>query len=229
MRALIIDDHPLIQDAVAHVLRRLDAGADIALANDCEQGFAIAQQGPEPDLVLLDLNLPGLSGIRAVTAWRARFPAVPVIVLSATSDQQTMIAALDAGAAGYIVKASTREVMLNAIRLVQAGGKYVPIEALARSPGGSGPQRAVRATAPALDSLGLTDRQMDVLRLIAQGVSNKTMCRELGLAERTVKAHVTAVLRALKVSSRTQAALAAAKLGLPDQAHRRANPEDATG
>lgn len=226
MRALIIEDHPLMQDAVASVLRRLDAAVDVAVAGSCEQGLAAAAQA-EPDLVLLDLNLPGLSGVAALKTWRDRFPAVPVIVLSASTDTPTMLAALDAGAAGYIVKASTGEVMLHAIRLVQAGGKYVPPEVLARPGGPEGGSATARAAPRSGGVPALTARQMDVLRLIAAGASNKIMSRELGLAERTVKAHVTAVFRALKVSSRTQAALAAVSLGLADRASARARANKA--
>ena len=213
MRALVVDDHPLIQEAVSNVLRQIDARIDIDVASDCERGLEIAGRGAELGLVLLDLNLPGLSGIAAVKAWRTRFPGVPVIVLSATSDQQTVLAALGAGAAGFIPKSSSNEVMLSAVRLVQAGGKYLPSEALVRS-GAMGVVPRSRRNASTLESLGLTGRQIDVLRLIANGASNKVICRQLGLAERTVKGHITAVFRALKVSSRTQAAIAATKLGL---------------
>jgi DNA-binding NarL/FixJ family response regulator len=213
MRALVIDDHPLIQEAVSNVLRQLDATVDIDVASDCERGLEIAGNGAEPDLVLLDLNLPGLSGIAAVKAWRTGFPGVPVIVLSAATDQQTVLAALGVGAAGFIPKSSSNEVMLGAIRLVQVGGKYLPSEALVRS-GTMGFVSRAHRNASTLESLGLTARQIDVLRLIANGAPNKVICRQLGLAERTVKGHITAVFRALKVSSRTQAAIAATKLGL---------------
>lgn len=213
MRALVVDDHPLIQEAVSNVLRRLDASVVIDVAGDCETGIELASRAPEPELVLLDLNLPGLSGIAALRVWRERFPGIPVIVLSATTDQKTVLAALGAGAAGFIPKSSSNEVMTNAIRLVQAGGKYLPSEILSGS-GAAGNLRGTRHGRPSVDTLGLTARQMDVLRLIASGASNKVICRELGLAERTVKAHITAVLRALKVSSRTQAAIAAASLGV---------------
>jgi DNA-binding NarL/FixJ family response regulator len=216
MRALIIDDHPLIQDAVSNVLRRLDPLVDIAVASDCERGLEIAALVPEPDLVLLDLNLPGLSGVPALKAWRAQFPSIPVIVLSAASDQHTVLAALAAGAAGYIAKASTNEVMLNAIRLVQAGGKYVPVEVLSSPASSKGARPRPRANELSMDTLGLTARQIDVLRFIARGAPNKVICHEMQLAERTVKAHITAVFRALKVSNRTQAAIAASKLGLTD-------------
>jgi DNA-binding NarL/FixJ family response regulator len=213
VRAIIVDDHPLIQAAVSNVLRRIDPQGEIAAAGDCEIGLALAESGDEPDLALLDLNLPGRSGIPALKLWRSRLPAVPVVVLSATDDPQTVLAAMDAGAAGFIPKSSTNEVMETAVRLVLAGGKYLPPEVLARRTATAPSTRQPGNTA-AVATLGLTERQMQVLRLIARGASNKAICRELGLAERTVKAHVTAVFRALNVDSRTQAALAAARLGL---------------
>src|ERR1700682_1461355 len=134
--ALVVDDHPLIQEAVSNVLRRLEPHAEIAVAGDCEHGLDIAGHGPEPDLVLLDLNLPGLSGIPALKLWRRRYPGIPVVVLSAATDQQTVLAAIGAGAAGFIPKSSSNEVMLNALRLVLGGGRYLPPEGLSRSRGG---------------------------------------------------------------------------------------------
>jgi DNA-binding NarL/FixJ family response regulator len=213
MRVLLVDDHPLIQAAVGNVLRRLDSQVEVDLASDCESGLRMAANGVEPDLLLLDLNLPGLSGIAALKTWRTRFPAVPVIVLSATSDQQTVLAALGAGASGFIPKSSSNEVMLAAVRLVHEGGKYVPPEVLSPT-GRIESAQLARRDALSTERLGLTARQLDVLRLIAGGAPNKVICRQLGLAERTVKTHITAILRALNVTSRTQAAIAAAKLGI---------------
>jgi DNA-binding NarL/FixJ family response regulator len=213
LKALIVDDHPLIQEAVANVLRSLDPATDVAAATDCDSGLAVATSTPGLDLVVLDLNLPGLSGIPALKRWRSRLPAVPVVVLSAVNDQATVLAAMHAGAAGYITKSSSNEVMRQALLLVLAGGKYLPPELLARS-GASRSSTEPRQPTLQAAPLDLTDRQLAVLRLLAKGAPNKSICRELGLAERTVKAHVTAVLRALKVSSRTQAAVEAVRLGL---------------
>ena len=217
MKALIVDDHPLIQHAVGNVLRGLDPSAEIAVAGDCDRALEIAGEGTEPDLVLLDLNLPGLSGIPALRLWRTRFPAVPIVVLSGLEDQQTVLAAITAGAAGYIPKSSSNEVMHHALRLVLAGGKYLPPELLAGVGATTSPGLQRRAM-HTIETLGLTERQLAVLRMLAKGASNKVICRELGLAERTVKAHVTAVMRSLKVSSRTQAAVEAVRLGLVDAA-----------
>jgi DNA-binding NarL/FixJ family response regulator len=213
VKVLIVDDHPLIQHAVSNVLRTVDPACEVQVAGDCIGALDLAGQGVEPDLVLLDLNLPGLSGIAALKLWRSRFPAVPVVILSAFDDQQTVLATIGSGAAGYIPKSSSNEVMREAVRLVLAGGKYLPPEVLARS-GASASTTAQGRAALSIANLGLTGRQIEVLRLLAGGASNKVICRELGLAERTVKAHVTAVLRSLNVSSRTQAAVEAVKLGL---------------
>jgi DNA-binding NarL/FixJ family response regulator len=215
MKVLVVDDHPLMREAVQAVVARLEPGAIVHAAVDSERGFAIAAAEPDLDLVLLDLNIPGLAGVPALKAWRQRYPEVPVVVLSSADDRTTVLAAIAAGAAGFIPKSSPNEVLLGALRLVLAGGKYLPPEALAPMAGaGAKAARAAAETTRSLETLGLTDRQTQVLRLVAAGKSNKLICRELDLAERTVKAHISAVFRALGVSTRTQAAIAAAKLGL---------------
>lgn len=208
MKILVIDDHPLVSDALRHLARRLGPDAMVLAAPRCEAGFAIGDEHPDLDLVLLDLHLPGLSGVPALREWRRRFPAVPVVVISASEEQAAVLAAMAAGAAGFIPKSSPSDVMLSALNLVLSGGRYVPAQAI------EGAQRPRKSASVSINRLGLTQRQIEVLRLLAQGKPNKLICRELGLAERTVKAHVTAVFRALKVTSRTQAALAATRLGL---------------
>lgn len=214
MRVLIIDDHPLIGQALGLVLQQVAPGAEIEHAGDCERGLTLAATGADPDLLLLDLNLPGLSGLDAVRHWRQHHPAVPVVVLSADHSRSTVLASLRAGACGFIPKSTTPEVLRSALRIVLDGGRYLPPEVLAVEP--EGPTEAAPRRAPPLSvqELGLTERQLQVLGLVARGAPNKVISRQLGLAERTVKAHVTAALRALKVSSRTQLALAAARLGL---------------
>ena len=214
MKILVVDDHPLMREAVQSVVARLEPGATVLAAADSERGFAIAAAEPDLDLVLLDLNIPGLAGIPALKAWRRRHPGLPIVVLSSADDRPTVLAAIAAGAAGFIPKSSPNEVLLGALQLVLAGGKYLPPEALAPVPGpGARAARAAESARP-LETLGLTDRQAQVLRLLAAGKSNKLISRELDLAERTVKAHISAVFRVLGVTTRTQAALAAAKLGL---------------
>lgn len=213
MRVLVIDDHPLIQEALARVLAKLPPPVDLTAVADCEAGLAWAARSSEPDLVLLDLQLPGLSGLAALRAWRAGWPAVPVVVLSSATERTTMRQVLHEGAAGYIPKSTAAEVMLSAIRLVLDGGRYLPPDLLDGEPRPASLATAAPA-APARTPAGMTQRQLQVLRLIASGASNKVICRELDIAERTVKAHVSQIFRALEVTSRTQAALAATRLGM---------------
>jgi DNA-binding NarL/FixJ family response regulator len=214
MKILVVDDHPLMREAVQSVTARLESGATVLAAVDSERGFAVAAAEPDLDLVLLDLNIPGLAGIPGLKAWRRRCPDVPVVVLSSADDRTTVLAAIAAGAAGFIPKSSPNEVLLGALRLVLAGGKYLPPEVLAPAVGPGAKAARPAGTTHSLETLGLTDRQAQVLKLLAAGKSNKLICRELDLAERTVKAHISAVFRALGVTTRTQAALAAARLGL---------------
>lgn len=214
MKILVVDDHPLMREAVQGVIARLESGATVLAAVDSERGFAVAAAEPDLDLVLLDLNIPGLAGIPGLKAWRRRCPDVPVVVLSSADDRTTVLAAIAAGAAGFIPKSSPNEVLLGALRLVLAGGKYLPPEVLAPAAGPGAKAARPAGTTQSLETLGLTDRQAQVLKLLAAGKSNKLICRELDLAERTVKAHISAVFRALGVTTRTQAALAAARLGL---------------
>lgn len=219
MKILVIDDHALIRQALQNMLRVLDSSAEVLESADCSAALALAANQPDLDLILLDLHLPGMDGMDALSHFRQSHPAVPVVVLSGTKDRQTVLTAIDRGAMGFIPKSSSNNVMLSALRLVLSGGVYLPMEILDHA--GS----LIAGDADSLTSgtgahgktpaeLGLTDRQMEVLDLLLQGKSNKLICRELGLAEGTVKVHVTAVLKALNVTSRTQAVIAASKLGL---------------
>ena len=210
MKILVIDDHTLIRQAMQNMLRVLDSSAEVLESADCSAALALAASQPDLDLILLDLHLPGMGGMDALSHFRQSHPAVPVVVLSGANDRQTVLAAIDRGAMGFIPKSSSNAVMLSALRLVLSGGVYLPLEILDHA--GLSTVENAGSTTPV--DLGLTERQMEVLALLLQGNSNKLICRELGLAEGTVKVHVTAVLKALNVTSRTQAVIAASKLGL---------------
>jgi DNA-binding NarL/FixJ family response regulator len=219
MNILVVDDHALIRDALRGVLAELRDDASIFEAPDSRRAMQSIAEHPDLDLVLLDLGLPDRSGFDVLAELRERYPAISVVVLSASDKRDDIARALDLGALGFIPKSASREVMLSAFRLIFSGGIYVPPEIL-------GPAQAARATAarsspPASAAeLGLTERQEDVLGLMMKGKSNKAICRALGLAEPTVKNHVTAILKALKASNRTEAVIAAGELGLTP-------PEDA--
>jgi len=208
MRALVIDDHPLINQIMPVVLRQALGEVAVSTEVTLEGGLEKAGGGERPDLVLLDLGLPGCEGLDALARFRRRFPALPLIVLSATCDRGSILAALEAGAVGYIPKTSKPEVMIAALRLVAAGGTYVPPEAL-EEPAAKGARRRRRAAEP-----DLTQRQKDVLRLVLKGYNNERIGEELAIAPNTVKQHMHAVFAALGVSTRTEALVAAARLGL---------------
>ncbi|MDP2870143.1 response regulator transcription factor [Methyloversatilis sp.] len=215
MKILIVDDHPLIREALRHVLPGLAADIRLYDASDLESGLALADQHPDLDLALLDLTLPGCSGMSALRTFRSAQPALPIVVLSGFDDTDTVISSLDEGAMGFIPKSSSNEVLLGALRLVLSGGVYVPRQAIAGEYGLGAPRRddAPRKPQTASD-IGLTERQSEVLTLMVQGMPNKEICRELNLAEGTVKVHITAILKALGATNRTQAVVAASRIGL---------------
>jgi DNA-binding NarL/FixJ family response regulator len=215
MKILVVDDHPLILEALHHVLRQLHTEVEVFGAATADEGRQLAALHPELDLLLLDLNLPGSDGFGVLEELRGRYPAMPVVVLSASEQPEDVVRALDMGAMGYIPKTSSNEVMLQALRLVFSGGIYVPRVALAE-PSVEPPARSriPSATTTTPHELGLTDRQAEVLAALLQGLPNKLICRKLELAEGTVKIHVAAILRALGVHTRTQAVIQASRLGL---------------
>ncbi|WP_373509461.1 response regulator [Thiocapsa sp.] len=220
MKILIADDHPLLREALLPVLRELAGEVTPIEAADGEAVRRVVAEHPDLDLVLLDLCLPGVRGLELFEELRRVYPALPLVVLSALDDLGTVKAVLGGGALGFIPKSSSHQVMVNALRLVLAGGRYLPPELMPYLAGDDWASRPARATSPGVpagvsaDTLGLTGRQKEVLARLAQGQSNKQICRSLGLAEATVKVHVTAVLRALKVTSRAQAIVAINRLGL---------------
>lgn len=222
MKVLIVDDHPLFREGVGLLLRRLADDLEILEASHCDEALALCESGASIDLLLLDLNLGGRSGMDGLAELRARFPEIPVVVLSTSDDQPTVRRAIDLGAMGFIPKTSSSEIMIGALRLVLAKGVYLPRNILAEQPlhlplaarpAAQGDRPAGAGALTARD-LGLTHRQADVLHLVLQGKPIKLIARDLGLAEGTVKSHVSAVLRALNVTTRTQAIVAAGRLGL---------------
>jgi len=209
MRALVIDDHPLIQEIVPVVLAKALGDVEVQTESTLEGGLARAGGADAPDLVLLDLGLPGCEGLEALARFRSRFPDLPLVVLSSTCDRDSIIAAIEAGAVGYIPKTSRSDVMIAALKVVAAGGTYVPREALDEPVEKKPAPRRRRAVA-----LELTQRQKDVMRLILKGYNNERIAAELSIAPNTVKQHAHAIFSALGVSTRAEAVIAAARHGL---------------
>jgi DNA-binding NarL/FixJ family response regulator len=215
MKFLVVDDHTLVRDALSSVLRQLKNDALISPVSTCRQAMQLLEETADFDLVLLDLTLPDRDGFSLLAELRDRYPALPVVVLSASQERNDVLRALDLGAVGFIPKTTSREIMLSALQLVFCGGVYIPTEILQDAPAvrpktqQTSPDQA--RTTPF--DLGLTERQLDVLSLMMQGKSNKRISRALDLAEPTVKNHVTAILKALNVTNRTEAVIAVTKMG----------------
>lgn len=216
MKVLVVDDHPLILEALKQVLRDLDPDIEIIEARDGRQALDQALLHPDLSLILLDLTLPYIHGFDLIGELRAASPELPVVVLSATEDRDTVLRAINDGAMGFIPKSSKTEVLVAALRLVFSGGVYLPPSVFTSPPGSAPPElrQSANAAARTPKDIGLTERQAQVLALLVQGKSNKLICRALDLAEGTVKIHVTAILRALNVSNRTEALVAVSRLGL---------------
>ena len=220
MKFLVVDDHVLIREALRGVLREIEEKAAILEAATSQQAMSLVELNSDLAFILLDIGLPDRDGFTVLAELRQRYPAISVVILSASNDRDSVVRALELGALGFIPKSGQREVMLNALRLIFSGGIYIPPEILGK-PGGlaesPAPPPVPRASPlqglPTPAELGLTARQLEVLALIMKGKSNKAICRALSLAEPTVKNHVTAILKSLNASNRTEAVIAANQLG----------------
>lgn len=210
MKVLLADDHVLFREGVRLVLESLvDGPLEVVEASDFVQALSSIRGNGGVDVGLVDLNMPGMDGFSGIEALRRAAPNIHLVVVSASEQPADVRRALDSGAQGYISKAASSAAMLDAIRQVLSGDTFIS-PGLVIPDGAIGPNggdaEAVRQT--------LTPRQRDVLAMLRQGKSNKEIARDLDLAEITVKLHVTAILRALGVENRTQAAILAAKIGL---------------
>ena len=220
IKILLADDHALYREGISHILDALEADVTIIEACDYAEAFQVARQHDDFDLALVDLVMPGMNpgedrfeGLRTL---RAELADVPIVVISASDDREHVLKAVNCGAVGYIPKTLDSKVVLGAIRLVFAGGMYLPPTVLDEHH-----EETIRVLKVAdgrpdsdLPRLRLTPRQMDVLFSLVKGKSNKEIARELSLAEPTIKLHVTALLKGLQVNNRTQAAVKAAQLGI---------------
>ncbi len=201
-RVLIADDHPLYCDALRAVVPQACPGADIREAASQDEVLAAAAGPRAFDLILLDLHLPGATGLSCLHALKRVAPATPIVIVSAVGDPKVMQDAVMAGASAFIPKSASSQVLINALKVILAGGTYMPtgIVAALRNAENSSPHN------------DLTLRQRRVLELLATGLSNKHIARELQISEITVKAHVSAIFRKLGVTNRMQAGLEARRL-----------------
>lgn len=220
MRLLLVEDHPLFSSGLPYLLAEIDATLSYTTANT--MALALQAQGPF-DLILLDLRLPDTSGFNGLHTIREVFENTPVVMLSGEENTEVIRMAIAEGAMGFVPKSATPQVLVAALRLILAGGTYLPPHAYADWPGAAVPAAtmpslAIQAThasrADAIDVTRLTGRQLEVLMKAVQGKPNKVIARETNLAEGTVKAHLSAAFRLINVSNRTEAVFKAAQLGL---------------
>jgi DNA-binding NarL/FixJ family response regulator len=199
MKLLLVDDHALFRSGMTLLLGMLAAEVHVDEAGNCDQAAARAGKH-DYDLILVDLKMPGLNGLDAVSAMLRSYPSSLVVVLSGEDDPRIVREAIECGAVGFIPKSSTKEVMIQALKLVLARGVYLPHQALGKL--------------GEIETLGFTDRQLEVLRYVVRGQTNKEIARTLSISEGTVKFHLKYVFEKLSCSNRTETVMAAAKLGL---------------
>ncbi len=210
-RILIIEDHVLVREAMALTLAQVGEGVHCQQASNATDALALLEADPDCDLLVVDLMLPEINGFSLLGVIAKRFPDVPALVVSALDDRESVQRAMKAGASGFVSKASPSNTLIEAVRTVLAGGVFTPEAATGGSDGGSRSRRASQAFA---ERFQLTAAQGRVLELVAQGKSNRDIAEFLGLSEGTVKVHVSAILRALGVTSRAQALLMMTRAGL---------------
>jgi DNA-binding NarL/FixJ family response regulator len=206
LKLLVIEDHAMVREGLLQALKGLAEEVQAIGTADADAGLGHLAANEDVDLVLLDLMLPGTSGMALLGVLRKRFPAIPVVILSALDDAETVNRALRQGAAGFVPKSSSTEVMLDALREVLAGEIYLP-------PKLRDPAAESRRSKDVAQRYGLTTGQMRVLELLTQGKTNRQIADMLGVTEGTVKIHVSAIFKAMNVANRSQALLLAKKPG----------------
>ena len=211
MKFLIVDDHPVLRDGLAALLQQASPDTTVLQARNASEGLSLADGCADLDVILLDLEMPGMKGFEALAEFGRKRPDVPVIVLSSSEDARDVRQSLASGALGYVPKSASQQVLLSAIRLVLNGDLYVPPlilddKSLQSTLGMQGAKPERRSS--------LTERQIEILRLLSEGMPNKTIATTLDLSVKTVKVHITTIFRALNVANRTQAAVAGRKAGI---------------
>ena len=211
MKLLIVDDHAVLREGLAALLQQIGPDTTVVQARDAREAITLLGDHPDLDVVVLDLMMPGMQGLDALSEFARTRPDLPVIVLSSSEDPSDVRKALAAGALGYVPKSAGQRVLLSAIQLVLNGDLYIPPLVLE---GNRGSAESFGYRAGNRPEQVLTARQVEILKFLSEGAPNKSIAKVLGLSEKTVKAHVTAIFKTLNVENRTQAAVAGRKAGL---------------
>ena len=205
---LVADDHPLFREALRGAVARVLPTATLHEADSVYALYALVERDPDADLLLLDLNMPGAQGFSVLVHLRALHPQLPIVIVSAREEPVVMRRALDHGAVGFIPKSADAATLGEALSSVLAGDRWAPPAAF------DAPAAAADEHDAAQRLRDLTPQQFRVLQMLGDGLLNKQIAYELGVSEATIKAHMTAILRKLGASNRTQAVLIAARLAL---------------
>ncbi len=225
MKILIADDHELFLKGLEFILQENLQNVEITSAQSYTDIFTVLKQNENFDLVITDLAMPGANWLEAITKIHQTLPETPIIIISAVFDKEILQQTLDIGVSGYIPKTASNTLIISAINLVLAGGVYIPHELLysTKTPISQEKQKEYIAPLKTLEKMttnsmetttkGLTERQIDIVKCIAEGLSNKQIAYKLNLTEGTVKVHITVILKILNVKNRTAAIIEAAKRG----------------
>lgn len=202
VKILLVDDHILFRDGLKLVLQKIGDNVEISECGTCADAYQIVKESDGFDLILLDVDLPVISGIEGLQEFNRLDPSAPIVFLSGSDDYSLIKKAMEMGVMGYIPKTLSSDIMIQALRLILQGGRYVPDNILQ---GEGGPHHS---------EIILTSRQREILELISQGKPNKEIAKTLGIADNTVRVHISAIFRILKVNNRTEAAFTALQAGL---------------
>lgn len=208
-KILIADDHPLFREAIHNVIQDGFPGSEILETADLESALAMTLENDDLDLVLLDLNMPGMHGLNGLINLRNEAPTIPVVIVSAEQDKQVVLQAITYGACGFITKSSPRAQMTEAIEQILNGNVYLPSDIIRSQKATTRRSQYNEQSIPPEMLQALTRKQLLVLERMTKGESNKQIAYNLDIAETTVKAHVSAILRKLNVHNRVQAILSA--------------------
>ena len=210
-QVLIADDHPLFREAIARVIDDGFPGSTLLEASDLDSALAVAGRHDDVDLVLLDLNMPGMQGLSGLVRLRNLFPTLPAVIVSAEEEKRVILQTITYGAVGFITKSTPRKQMIQALEQVLAGSIYLPADIIRAGSGAGEESTAARREPEDLSDVlaTLTRKQLQVFERMSRGDSNKVIAYQLNIAESTVKAHVSAILRKLGATNRVQAILSA--------------------
>ena len=210
MRILLVDDHVLFREALVPVLRRLDSEVSVVEASTEDEAVAALQFYADIDLVMLDLGLPGTSGLALLNELRRCLPEAPIAIVSGERNPEVIRQAIDAGVRGFIPKTIGTQGLSNALRSVLDGEVFLPLDLLSAEADTAG----ANALATTTKTEVLTPRQLEVLQMLSNGLPNKSIATSLDLSEGTIKLHVSAILRSLHAKNRTEAVAEARRRGL---------------